>query len=222
MSLRHAILGVLSVQPMTGYDLADYFVSTGGLFWQAGQAQIYPELRRMEADRLLSVTIAPRGKLAKKRIYTMTETGTAELKRWVEEPVTYAADRDPAHVKVNYFDMASRESSKAFFEAHIAHYSSRLRHWEVWVKAMRARSDPLIARRLATRPTSDHEAIVEFRAFALDGQIARAKLEISWARQGLKLLEALPKPVSKPRNARLLAKGRATPGRGRVRRADFR
>jgi DNA-binding PadR family transcriptional regulator len=39
---------------MTGYDLSDYFVATGRLvYWPAGQAQIYPELRRMETDGLV-------------------------------------------------------------------------------------------------------------------------------------------------------------------------
>lgn len=50
MSLRHAALALLSAQPMTGYQLVQYFDDTVGLMWAASDSQIYPELRRMEAD----------------------------------------------------------------------------------------------------------------------------------------------------------------------------
>ena len=127
----------------------------------------------------------------------------------------YGADRDPAHLKVNYFDMADREACKAFFEAHIAQYSSRITHWEAWVKLMRARSDAFLARRLANRPPDQHDAIVEFRVLALDGQIARAKLEVAWARQGLKILASLgsertKKSVKAPRPTRQKSGRRAS------------
>jgi PadR family transcriptional regulator, regulatory protein AphA len=191
MSLRHAMLGVLIVQPMTGYDLADYSRATDGLFWEAGQAQIYPELRRMEADGLVSAKEAPRGKLAKKRIYAITKKGVDELRRWAEEPLVYTAIRDPAHFKTNYFDIVSLDVSKAFFESHIKHHKALLSEWEDRVEGMRDRSASLLARRLASKPAADHDAIVEFRVLALEGQIGRAKAEIAWARQGLKVVDDL-------------------------------
>jgi PadR family transcriptional regulator AphA len=192
VSLRHAILGVLAVHSMTGYDLSDYLSATGRLvYWPAGQAQIYPELRRMENEKLVSAKVAPRGKLAKKRIYAITKIGMEELQRWAKEPVAYTADRDPAHFKVNYFDIIPLERSKTFFETHITVYKARLNQWEDLERTMRDRSDAFLARRLAIRPREEHDAIVEFRALALDGQIARAKAEIAWARQGLKLIEDL-------------------------------
>jgi PadR family transcriptional regulator AphA len=192
MSLRHAILGVLSVQPMTGYELSDYFTATARLvYWPAGQAQIYPELRRMEAAALVVAKVARRGKVAEKRIYAITKMGSQELLRWANEPISYTAERDPAHLKVNYFDIVSLETSKKFFETHLAIYKARLQQWQDWEKKMRDRSETFLARRLAMRPAEDHDAIVEFRAIALDGQIARAKSEVAWARQGLKLIAEL-------------------------------
>ena len=48
MSLRHALLALLSAHPMTGYDVAKRFDGSVGFMWQAPHSQIYPELRRME------------------------------------------------------------------------------------------------------------------------------------------------------------------------------
>jgi DNA-binding PadR family transcriptional regulator len=184
---------------MTGYDLAEYLSETGRLvYWPAAQAQIYPELRRMEKESLVSAKVAPRGKLAEKRIYAISKKGTEELLRWANEPVAYTADRDPAHLKVNYFDIVPLDKSKAFFDSHIAIYRARLNQWEDLERTMRDRSDAFLARRLAMRPPEQHDAIVEFRALALDGQIARAKAEIAWARQGLKLIKDLATRRTKP------------------------
>ena len=61
MSLRHALLGVLKDRPLTGYDLVRYFQGTLGFLWSAPQSQIYPELRRMESEGLVTATVKPRG-----------------------------------------------------------------------------------------------------------------------------------------------------------------
>ena len=46
MSLRHALLGVLKDQPLTGYDLVRHFQGTVGFLWSAPQSQIYHTLAK--------------------------------------------------------------------------------------------------------------------------------------------------------------------------------
>ena len=41
VSLRHALLGALKDQPLTGYDLVRHFQGTVGFLWSAPQSQIY-------------------------------------------------------------------------------------------------------------------------------------------------------------------------------------
>jgi PadR family transcriptional regulator, regulatory protein AphA len=55
MSLRYALLGLLSEHPQSGWDLSRKFSDTLGAVWPAGQVQIHGELRRRYADELLSV-----------------------------------------------------------------------------------------------------------------------------------------------------------------------
>ena len=53
MSLRHAILGFLSFQPFTGYDLKKAFDRSVRHFWPATQSQIYRTLAELDADGLI-------------------------------------------------------------------------------------------------------------------------------------------------------------------------
>ena len=59
MRLRHAILGLLSHQPQSGYDLNRAFTSSVVYFWYADQSQIYRTLDRLEADGAISTRVIP-------------------------------------------------------------------------------------------------------------------------------------------------------------------
>jgi DNA-binding PadR family transcriptional regulator len=189
MSLRHAILGIVSARPMTGYELIRTFANSVAYTWAAGQAQIYPELHKMEGDGLLTAQSAARG-AAEKRVYTITAAGEDELRRWVEAPTRYPAERDVARLRATYLELAP-EGSRRFFEDHLAHYSAFLERLQVRERSVEERSGPLLRSRLATRPVEEHAAIIAFKAHGVLGQIERAKAEIAWARTGIELVDRL-------------------------------
>src|SRR5271156_1253910 len=101
MSLRHALLGLLTAQPMTGYDLAKVFDRSVEFVWHAPHSQIYPELRRMEADGLIAAESLFRGRRPK-RVYAITADGRRELEQWVAEPSVPERVRDPQRLKTTY------------------------------------------------------------------------------------------------------------------------
>jgi PadR family transcriptional regulator AphA len=187
MSLRHALLGMLSIGPMTGYDLLDHFDRSAGLVWSASQAQMYPELRVMEADGLVSAKVAARGKHGQKRVYSITRKGTSELRRWAGEPVTYPPTRDPALLKVSYLDLATGAEARALFEGHIAHHGARRTLAEERLKTLRAGK----TRRQALPDPHEREAAAAFRVLVLEQQIASANAEIAWGRRGLEVVSRL-------------------------------
>ncbi|HXR45767.1 MAG TPA: PadR family transcriptional regulator, partial [Pseudolysinimonas sp.] len=96
MSLRYALLALLTARSMTGYDLAKSFHSSVGHVWHAPDSQIYPELRRMEGEGLLEGTSTQRGTRSKTE-YSITPEGIAAFRSWMAEPLSYAPERDPAH-----------------------------------------------------------------------------------------------------------------------------
>jgi DNA-binding PadR family transcriptional regulator len=191
VTLRHALLGVIKDQPLTGYDLVRHFQGTVGFLWSAPQSQIYPELRRMEAEGLIAARVAPRGRRAQKRIYSITESGMLELRRWATEFMPLPAQRDPVHLKAAFFDLAPLDSVREQLRAHIAQFQWRLEQWQAREDAIRERRAELVEVWLARQPVAEHEKIIELKIHALEGLIARARAEITWARQGLVLCDEI-------------------------------
>ncbi|MFI6833620.1 PadR family transcriptional regulator [Kribbella sp. NPDC050241] len=191
MSLRHALLAVLTAEPMTGYDLVKYFDGSVAYVWSAPHSQIYPELRRMEGDGLLDVEVVPRGERAEKRLYAVNEAGLAELRRWSLEPVVHPPERDPYRLRAAHFEFASYDAARLQLQEHLSHFTRALRDWEQMVRNVESRQVPLMRKRFSGRPKREHEAIQAFRRFAFRGEVAKAKFEIAWAKEGLAMLSDL-------------------------------
>ena len=193
MSLRHAVLALLEVGPMTGYELAKQFDQSVTYVWKAQHSQIYTELRRLEAEGLLIADTVPRGarELATKRAYRLTDAGAAELQRWVTSIEKPAGVRDPAYVKATYLEYGSYAEARAQFRAHRAHHEQQRDWYESHVDVLERRSTALLQRRLDRAPAPAHEAIVAYKVHAYRGLIARARAEIAWAEEGLALVTRL-------------------------------
>ena len=191
VSLRHALLGVLKDTPLTGYDLVRHFQGTVGYLWSAPQSQIYPELRRMEAEGLIQAQVAPRGQRAQKRIYSVTPAGMDELRRWATDFMPLPAQRDPVMLKAAFFDLAPLESAREQLRAHIAQFQWRLEQWQARADAIRERRAELVEVWLARQPVEEHDSIIRLKIHALEGLISRARSEIAWARSGLALCDEI-------------------------------
>jgi PadR family transcriptional regulator, regulatory protein AphA len=190
MSLRHAVLGVLSSMPMSGYDMQRYF-DEAGYFWPASHAQVYQELRKMERDGFIEATIAPRGSKAEKRIYNLTETGHRELQMMTVQPYAYPPERDGMRLQFMYLDLVPFEVAREHLRAHISHHKLSIQHLQGRIDGIVNRRSSLLQSRLKHRPEASHAAIVEYRVHALSAHVARSEAEIAWAERGLELVERL-------------------------------
>jgi PadR family transcriptional regulator, regulator of vanillate utilization len=191
VSLRHALLGVIKDTPLTGYDLVRHFQGTVGFLWSAPQSQIYPELRRMESEGLIQAKVAPRGKKAQKRIYSITDAGMAELRRWATDFMPLPAQRDPIVLKAAFFDLAPLDAVREQLRAHIAQFQWRMEQWQAREDAIRERRAELVEVWLSRQPVDEHDHIIKLKIHALEGLIGRAHAEICWAREGLVLCDEI-------------------------------
>ncbi|MGP3937783.1 PadR family transcriptional regulator [Nonomuraea sp. KM88] len=191
MSLRHALLSILTVESMTGYDLVKYFDGSNAFVWSAPPSQIYPELRRMEREGLVRAQVVPRGDRAEKRVYSISGAGAEELQGWIAMLTLYQGERDPHRLRAAHFEMATYAAARRQLREHLKHYSQALREWEQMIEDIEFRRVSLLRGRLMARPAAEHEAIVAFRQFAFRGKAARARMEIAWAEEGLALLDEL-------------------------------
>src|SRR5688500_12085605 len=76
------VLGLLSLRPMSGYDMKGVVDSSTRFFWAASYGQIYPELRRLEADGLVASESTPAGG-RRRTLYRLTDAGGRALDEWL-------------------------------------------------------------------------------------------------------------------------------------------
>lgn len=77
------LLGLLAVAPMSGYDLGQNIRTSVGFFWNESYGQIYPNLKALAAEGLVtSKTERQKGK-PDRHIYSITKKGRQRLAAWL-------------------------------------------------------------------------------------------------------------------------------------------
>lgn len=83
MSIKYAILGILSCKPLTGYDLKKIIQDTPFMYWSGNNNQIYKSLVELLDEGFVTSEVRHQESSPSKKIYTITEKGLAALKKWV-------------------------------------------------------------------------------------------------------------------------------------------
>ena len=99
MSVRHALLALLSEGPKYGLQLREEFEDRTGEVWPLNVGQVYTTLQRLERDGLVeSDDTAPDGP---QNIFRITADGERELAGWLRTPPDLASPpRDELVMKV--------------------------------------------------------------------------------------------------------------------------
>ncbi|MFC4224756.1 PadR family transcriptional regulator [Lysinibacter cavernae] len=191
MSLRYALCALLTSQPMTGYDVYKHFEQSVGYVWHAPDSQIYPELRRMEADGLITGKDERWGTKGTKKRYSITPSGEQAFRAWMNETLDYPRERNPISLKTAYLEWASPEAARAQMRAHIEHYAALIIVWQDMIDAIHDHSNPVLAKRLENYPESEWPRIEGYKALAYEGMIERAQAEVRWAKRALTVIDDL-------------------------------
>lgn len=85
MSVRHALLALLSEGPKYGLRLQQEFEERTGEVWPLNVGQVYITLQRLERDGLVEASGHGAPGPQKKR-FTITQAGSAELEAWLRTP----------------------------------------------------------------------------------------------------------------------------------------
>jgi len=109
---KFVILGLLSEEPLTGYEIKKIVDTRFGFFWSESFGQIYPELKRLEGEGLiigneLLANENQSGKASKK--YKITEIGRGDLRKWLAEPVEKIAVRYEILLKMYFSNNTTPE-----------------------------------------------------------------------------------------------------------------
>jgi PadR family transcriptional regulator AphA len=99
-----AVLGLLGIKPMSGYDIKRAVDRTIRHFWAASYGQIYPELKRLEEAGWIAGKDADRGGRAR-RVYRITAAGRRQLRGWLHGYETRIEMRDESLLRLLFADV---------------------------------------------------------------------------------------------------------------------
>ena len=170
VSLKHAVLGFLSVAPMTGYDLRKHMEESVAHFWPADQAQIYRTLTVLAADGLVDVRTVPQEGRPDRREHSVTDAGLAELDQWLASPVEYAPTRESFLVRLFFVGRLGVDRTRAVLHERAAEAREMV--------AVLEHTQHLSTQALAQ--VDDVPLPVRLRLATLTNGLVHARAELAW------------------------------------------
>ena len=89
MSVRHALLALLSEGPKYGLQLRQEFEARTGDVWPLNVGQVYTTLQRLERDGLVEADDT--SEEGPQKGFHITEEGAAELAEWLRTPPDFSS-----------------------------------------------------------------------------------------------------------------------------------
>ncbi len=135
---RFALLGLLSLGPSSGYDLKKRMEQSIAHFWSESYGQIYPTLRRLEAERLASRRReAGRGR-PDRQVYALTAAGRRELERWLALPVRFEPPRSELLLRLFFGGSTALPASRRQVDASRALHRGLLERYDQVERSLHA------------------------------------------------------------------------------------
>ena len=77
------LLGLLTIEAMSGYDLGQTIRGSVGFFWNESYGQIYPNLKKLAADGLVTSKKERQEGKPDRHVYSITKKGKEHLTEWL-------------------------------------------------------------------------------------------------------------------------------------------
>lgn len=89
LSVEYLLLGIIMKQSIHAYDLDKMLNSTEDLniVWRFNQSQLYAVLDKLERNGLIMSTISTGSAFPFRKVYSLTEHGLSEFRKWKTSPV---------------------------------------------------------------------------------------------------------------------------------------
>jgi DNA-binding PadR family transcriptional regulator len=110
------LLGLLAIQPMSGYDLGQTIRGSVGHFWNESYGQIYPNLKALARDGFVSAKTERQKSKPDRNIYSITKKGQERLAIWLAVPPQPEIPRNELLLKIFFGVQTSPEILIGYME----------------------------------------------------------------------------------------------------------
>lgn len=127
VSVRHALLALLSEGPKYGLQMRDEFEQQTGEIWPLNVGQVYTTLQRLERDGLVSSDDEGDGP---QKSYRITRAGATELDTWLRTPPDLSSPpRDELVIKVLVATRVPGVDVHDVIQSHRRHVVELMQEW---------------------------------------------------------------------------------------------
>jgi PadR family transcriptional regulator, regulatory protein AphA len=179
MSLSHALLGLISYKPSTGYELRTTFSESVQFFWNATLPQIYRTLNQMESQGWLTVKIEPQEGKPNRKVYSITDAGIKELTHWLMSKPEITPERNPLLLKVFFGRMIHPDALKIIIIGCREYHAKLLAQYETETID--------VIQQYAEACSSPEDAA--FWGLTLDFGQRYSKMVVEWCDHALKMID---------------------------------
>jgi PadR family transcriptional regulator, regulatory protein AphA len=171
-----ALLGLLSIRPMTGYEIRQSYARGLAPWWETPRTQIYPKLRELKRRGLVRDELVVQDGKPNKRVYTIDPAGSEALVSWLRRDISWP---DMKHQMMMRLFLGNLLPLPAFHQL-LTDYSERM---TTLVDSLRAAHT-----RFSAALTGPYRTSVFFELLSLEHLIKMAELEVSGTKAILTML----------------------------------
>ena len=102
---------MLSIRAMSGYDIKKLIETSISNFWSESYGQIYPMLKQLVAEKLLTRTVKKQDGKPDRHVYALTAAGRRELQDWLVEAPLRSVARNELLLKLFFGEEVPAEAS---------------------------------------------------------------------------------------------------------------
>lgn len=176
---KYAILGMLSLKPMSGYDIKKNIERGIGNFWNESFSQIYPILKQLTVEGLATVTVEKQEGKPNRNVYHITEAGKRQLIEWLDEPI------------IGHYPMRIELLLKLFF-AHNVEPRRMIEHVERFQTEMKRKlSEYYEVKAQLTEKLSSQKQSLTYRYMTLQFGIHYCEAVLAWCKETIDHLKTL-------------------------------
>jgi DNA-binding PadR family transcriptional regulator len=128
MSLKYAILGLLEEQPYYGYEIKQKFEQMMGDLWPVSYGQLYPTLRKLAKEELVTMETVQGKKAVEKNVYSITPNGRKTFLEWLQKrrKKVQHSIKDEFTLSFFFLDRLSQSHIDTFLRAHLDETAKRV------------------------------------------------------------------------------------------------
>jgi len=135
---EETLLGLLSLGPMSGYQMRNLMQDSTANFWRESYGRIYPALKRMKKAGLVELDKQASAGPRAKKVYKLTATGQKRLRVWLGVPAQPLPNRNELLLKLFFGDRAAPGTMAAQVVAWQQSYAADLKRYELQLAELEA------------------------------------------------------------------------------------